>query len=76
MNKVVLPALGEGITKATIACWHVQEGDKVKTGEDVVELVTDKAAFNVSTPHAGTVKKILVKEGQEAPVGETLAIIE
>ena len=76
MTKVILPELGEGIRSATICCWHLRVGDAVKEGDDVVELVTDKATFNVPAPQAGTLKQILVDEGKEAPVGSTLAIIE
>jgi pyruvate/2-oxoglutarate dehydrogenase complex dihydrolipoamide acyltransferase (E2) component len=73
---LLLPELGGGITKATIACWHVNEGDLVGAEDDVVELVTDKATFHVPAGKTGTLKKILLKEGQEAQVGEVLAIIE
>ena len=76
MSNVTLPELGEGITKATIAFWHCKVGDRVREGDDVVELVTDKATFNVSAPVSGQIKKILFKEGQDAQIGEALAIIE
>ena len=76
MTAVVLPELGEGITKAVVACWHYQEGDKVNSEDDIVEVVTDKATFNVPAGISGTIKKIFVAEGQEATVGEPLAIIE
>lgn len=76
MSKVVLPELGEGIAAATVACWHYKVGDRVNEGDDIVELVTDKATFNVSSAKSGTIKEILVREGQEAKIGETLSIIE
>ena len=76
MSKVILPELGEGIMKATVACWHYKIGDYVKEGEDIVELVTDKAVFNVSAESSGVIKEILFKEGQEAPIGSSLAVIE
>jgi len=73
---VVLPELGEGITKARVACWHVSVGDTVTAGSDVVEVVTDKATFNIEAQATGTLKAIFVDEGGEATVGETLAVIE
>ena len=76
ITKVVLPELGEGIKNATIACWHIRVGEPVTEGDDVVELVTDKATFNVPAPRSGIIKQILVDEGKEALVGSTLAIIE
>jgi pyruvate/2-oxoglutarate dehydrogenase complex dihydrolipoamide acyltransferase (E2) component len=76
MNKVLLPELGDGISKATIAFWHVKEGVQVEQDDDIVELVTDKATFNVPAPCSGVVQKILVAEGTDARIGEVLAIIE
>lgn len=76
MKKVILPELGEGITKATVTYWHFQEGDSLKEGEDLVELATDKATFNLPSPATGKLSKILVLEGVSAGVGAELAVIE
>ena len=76
MQYVILPELGEGIQKATVACWHVKPGDKVSSDEDIVELVTDKATFHVPAGIEGIIQQILIPEGREAPVGSTLAVIE
>lgn len=76
MKKVILPELGEGITKATVTYWHFQEGDNVKESQDLVELATDKATFNLPSPATGKLSKILVLEGVSADVGAQLAIIE
>ena len=76
MSKVIFPELGEGIEKATVACWHTAIGHQVKKDDDLVELVTDKATFNVPSEVSGIVKEICVAEGKEAKLGEVLAIIE
>ena len=76
MTNVTLPPLAEGVDKASVSFWYKQPGDEIKTGEDLVELVTDKATFNMPSPATGTVKKILVDEGSSAKVGETIAVIE
>jgi len=76
MSKVHLPELGDGIKKATVACWHFKVGDKVKIDDDVVEVVTDKASFNVASETEGVIKEILINEGQDADIGEPLAILE
>jgi pyruvate dehydrogenase E2 component (dihydrolipoamide acetyltransferase) len=76
MRKVLLPELGEGIQKATVTYWHFDVGKEVKEGEDLVEMATDKATFNLPSPCSGILKEILVDEGNDVKVGEVLAIIE
>lgn len=76
MAYVVLPDLGEGIETATVAFWHVKEGDAVVADQDVVEMVTDKATFNVSAGLAGKITKLLVKQGDEVKIGAQLAEVQ
>ena len=76
MKDVLLPSLAEGVNKASVTYWHKSVGDVVKEGEDLVELVTDKATFNMPAPASGTLKEILVNEGDEAKVGQLIARIE
>ncbi len=76
MASITLPSLAEGVDKASVSYWFKQVGDTVKKDEDLVELVTDKATFNMPSPVAGTVKKILVSEGDSAKVGQEIAVIE
>ena len=76
MTEVKLPPIAEGVDKANVCYWHRAAGDSVNEGEDLVELVTDKATFNLPAPVSGTVKEVLVKEGDEAKVGQVLAKIE
>ncbi|MDE2028423.1 MAG: lipoyl domain-containing protein [Candidatus Omnitrophica bacterium] len=76
MTNIILPELGEGITKATIACWHVNPGDPVAAGQEICEAVTDKASFVIESPATGKLKDICVKDGQEGVVGGVLGIIE
>ena len=74
--EVKLPELGEGIEKATIACYHFSVGDQVEVDDDVVEVVTDKATFNVPTHTTGTIKNICYKQGDEVPVGAALFTVD
>ena len=74
--KETLPDLGEGITSATVAFWHVKVGDRVNEGDDLVECVTDKATFNIPASKAGTVKQILTSVGQIIKIGDPVALIE
>jgi 2-oxoisovalerate dehydrogenase E2 component (dihydrolipoyl transacylase) len=76
MNNVILPELGEGIKQATVACWHTAVGRRVEKDDDIVELVTDKASFNVAAGVSGIVKEIYFNGGQKANIGDILAVIE
>ncbi|MDD5431904.1 MAG: lipoyl domain-containing protein [Candidatus Omnitrophica bacterium] len=76
MVKVVLPELGEGITKATLSYWFFKLGDKVSEKDDLVEFATDKATFNLPSPATGTISDIMFQEGDTVNVGDTLAIID
>lgn len=75
MINIILPELGEGITKATVACWHRNVGDAVVQGEDLLEVVTDKATFNVEAPASGNIISILVPQGKDGKVGGVLGTI-
>lgn len=76
MTKVVLPELGEGIQKAIVSYWYFKEGEKVNEKDDLVELTTDKATFNLPSPSSGILSEIFIHEGDAANVGEVLAVIE
>jgi len=76
MAKVILPELGENITKATVSYWYFQPGEKVTEKDDLVEIATDKATFNLPSPATGTLTEILFHEGDSVNIGEILGIIE
>ena len=75
MTEVKLPTLAEGVNKASVSYWHHSVGDAIKEGEDLVELVTDKATFNMPSPASGVLKEILASEGDEVAVGQLIAKI-
>lgn len=74
--EVKLPELAEGVNEATISFWQKKVGDNVTEGEDLVEMVTDKAVFNLPAPTSGNLVKIIAQDGEVIKVGEVLAIIE
>ena len=76
MLKVILPELGEGIEKATVSYWYYKAGDTVKEQEPLVELATDKAAFNLPSPCSGVMTEVFFAEGDSVNVGEVLAVID
>lgn len=71
-----LPHLGDGIHSADVIKIHVKEGEEIKLDQVVVEIETDKATVEVPSDIAGIVKKVYVKEGTKANVGEPLVAIE
>jgi pyruvate/2-oxoglutarate dehydrogenase complex dihydrolipoamide acyltransferase (E2) component len=70
-----LPDLGEGLTEAEIARWLVEEGQTIDEDQPLVEVQTDKTTVEIPSPRSGTVLKILVEEGEIAPVGAVLVVI-
>ena len=76
MMNVVLPPLGEGIEKATVSFWFIEEGEKVTEKDDLVELTTDKAIFNLPSPATGILSKITFHEGETVHPGEVLGAID
>ena len=76
MTEIKLPQIAEGVDKANVSYWHHAAGDSIKEGEDLVELVTDKATFNLPAPVSGRLKEVLVSEGDEVKVGQVLAKID
>ena len=77
MYEVKLPDLGEGAgEEAIVSLWHFEEGDEVHEADDLVEMMTDKATFNVPSPVSGILSEIMADEGDTVEVGEVLAIIE
>jgi len=76
MVKVILPQLSEGVNKATVSYWYFKVGEKVNEKDDLVELATDKATFNLPSPFTGMLSEIFFQEGDNVNVGEVLATIE
>jgi pyruvate/2-oxoglutarate dehydrogenase complex dihydrolipoamide acyltransferase (E2) component len=76
MTKIVLPELGEGIEKATVSYWYFKIGDHVNEKDDLVELTTDKATFNLPSPCSGVILEIFFNEGDTVDIGGVLAIID
>jgi len=70
-----LPDLGEGLTEGEVARWLVAEGDVIAEDDPLVEIQTDKTTVEIPSPAAGTVLRIVVPEGQVAPVGAVLVVI-
>ena len=77
LKAIEVPPLGEQkATETLLNTWYVKVGQQVQAGDDLAELVTDKAAFNMPATEAGRIASILVKEGAKIKPGDRLAEIE
>ena len=74
-KKVILSSLGVDITEATITSLVKQEGEKIKRGDAIALVESQKVSFEVVSPADGFLLKILCKEGDIIKVGETVAIV-
>src|ERR671937_960104 len=74
-TELTLPRLGQGMESGTIVRWLKSEGDSVEKGEALYELDTEKVTQEVEADASGVVLKILAGEGEEVPVGKTVAVI-
>lgn len=73
--ELVVPALGESVSEATVGKWFKKIGDSVVEDETLVELETDKVTLEVNAPASGTLKEIKAKEGETVEVGDILGIV-
>ena len=76
MQDIVMPELGDDIEEATISFWHVEAGEHVKKGQDIVEVTTEKSNFNIQAPFSGVLTEVIAIEGEAVSVGEVLARVE
>ena len=67
-----LPDIGEGTAEAEIVAWHVKVGDKVKEDQPLVDMMTDKATVELSSPVDGIVTSLSGEIGKKAAVGSVL----
>jgi 2-oxoglutarate dehydrogenase E2 component (dihydrolipoamide succinyltransferase) len=74
-TQIVVPALGESVSEATVAKWFKSVGDAVAADEPLVELETDKVTLEVNAPAAGTLSEIKVDAGGNVAVGALLGTI-
>lgn len=76
---VTLPSLGDdddAVHGGTVTAWLATPGTSLAEGDDLLEITTDKAAFVVPAPQAGTLVEQLVNEGDDVNVGERVATLE
>jgi len=77
LKRIEVPPLGEQKqTETLLNFWYVTAGQTVKAGDDLAELVTDKAAFNLPAAEDCRVVRLLLKEGVAVKSGDKLLEIE
>lgn len=73
-NEINVPSVGESITTGVVVSWIKNNGDNVEEGDLLFELETDKAVLEIPSPGAGTLE-ILVQEGTEVSIGQTVGML-
>lgn len=73
---ITMPQLGETVTEGTVAQWLKKVGDSVDKYEAFVEVSTDKVNAEVPSPVTGTIREVLVKEGETVATGTPIAVID
>src|SRR6476646_677106 len=74
-SKVIMPKLSPTMEEGQIARWLKKEGDKVSMGEPLAEIDTDKATMEMQALANGVLRKILINDGESAPLGQLIAVI-
>ena len=75
ITKVLMPKLSEAMETGKVIKWLKKEGDAIKGGDVIAEIETDKANVEIEAFGAGVLRKILVGEGGQVPVGELIGVI-
>lgn len=74
--EVKVPVLSESVTEATLVSWHKKQGERVKRGENLIDIETDKVVMELPAPQTGTLVEILKGDGATVTGEEVIAKIE
>jgi pyruvate dehydrogenase E2 component (dihydrolipoamide acetyltransferase) len=70
-----MPQLSDTMSEGTVVKWHKKEGERVKAGEEIADVETDKATMPMEAFEGGTLAAIVVPEGGKVNVGDTIAVL-
>jgi pyruvate/2-oxoglutarate dehydrogenase complex dihydrolipoamide acyltransferase (E2) component len=73
--EITLTGISQDSKEATITLWHVEKDERVAKGQDLVEVATDKATFDVSAPCSGVLAGIKKRAGDTVRTDEVIAVI-
>jgi pyruvate dehydrogenase E2 component (dihydrolipoamide acetyltransferase) len=71
-----MPDIGEGVVEGEVVRWLVNEGERMRVDQPMVEVMTDKATVEIPTPKAGRVARILAPAGKVCQVGSVMIVID
>jgi pyruvate dehydrogenase E2 component (dihydrolipoamide acetyltransferase) len=74
-TKMLMPLLGQTMEEGTIIKWFKSEGDRIKAGEPLLEVMTDKVNMEVEAPESGVLRKILAQPDDVIPVKDPICVI-
>ena len=75
ITKVIMPKLSEAMETGKVIKWLKKEGDAIKGGDVIAEIETDKANVEIEAFGGGVLRKIVIHEGGQVPVGELIGVI-
>jgi pyruvate dehydrogenase E2 component (dihydrolipoamide acetyltransferase) len=75
ITKVVMPKLSDAMETGKVIKWLKKEGDPIKGGDVIAEIETDKANVEIEAFGSGVLRKVIVDEGGQVPVGDLIAVI-
>ena len=75
ITKVLMPKLSEAMETGKVIKWLKKEGDAIKGGDVIAEIETDKANVEIEAFGGGVLRKIVISEGGQVPVGELIGVI-
>ena len=74
MSEILMPQLGEPMAEGRLLKWHIRVGSKVRPGDVIAEVETDKANMDIEATEAGTIIEVRVAAGAVVPVGSVMAV--
>lgn len=72
---IEMPKLSDTMTEGTLVKWHKHVGDSVEIGDILADIETDKATMEMEAFDDGVITEILIQEGEKAPIGGILAVL-
>lgn len=75
LKDIKVPMLAESVSEATLVSWHKQAGERIKRGENLIDIETDKVTLEITAPEDGTLEEILREGGSDVQSDEVIARI-
>ena len=72
---VIFPKIGANVVEGTVGRWRSREGESVRAGDPLVEVITSKATFEIESPAHGVLRKVFAPEKSNVPIGYILGVV-